>query len=54
MGCGVGCPFIGRPFDEDWGLSDPTGQSDEEFERIISLIRNKVIELKSEIQSCSK
>lgn len=54
MGCDVGCPYIGREFDDNWGLPDPTGQSDEEFERIISLIENKVIELKSEIQSCSE
>lgn len=20
MGCNVGCPFIGRPFDDNWGL----------------------------------
>ena len=20
MGCDVGCPFIGRPFDDDWGF----------------------------------
>lgn len=19
MGCNVGCPFIGRPFDDNWG-----------------------------------
>ncbi|MCM1363152.1 MAG: arsenate reductase ArsC [Clostridiales bacterium] len=54
MGCDVGCPYIGREFDDNWGLPDPTGQSDEEFERIISLIENKVIELKSELQSCSE
>lgn len=54
MGCDVGCPYIGREFDNNWCLPDPTGQSDEEFERIISLIKNKVIELKLEIQSCSK
>lgn len=54
MGCDVGCPYIGREFDNNWCLPDPTGQSDEEFERIISLIKNKVIELKSEIQGCSK
>ena len=28
MGCDVGCPFIGRAFDENWGLPDPTGKSD--------------------------
>ncbi len=54
MECDVGCPYIGREFDDNWGLPDPTGQSDEEFERIISLIENKVIELKSEIKSCSE
>lgn len=32
MGCNVECPFIGRPFDENWGLEDPTGKSDAEFE----------------------
>ena len=25
MGCNVGCPFIGRAFDVNWGLEDPTG-----------------------------
>ena len=29
MGCNVGCPFIGRAFDDNWGLEDPTGKSDE-------------------------
>ena len=33
MGCNVGCPFIGRPFDDNWELEDPTGKSDEEFEK---------------------
>ena len=28
MGCSVGCPFIGRAFDDNWGLEDPTGKSD--------------------------
>mgnify|MGYP000287913444 CR=1 FL=1 len=22
MGCNVGCPFIGRTFDDNWGLDD--------------------------------
>ena len=28
MGCNVGCPFIGRTFDDNWGLEDLTGKSD--------------------------
>ena len=35
MGCDVGCPYIGRAFDENWGLQDPTGQSDEVFINVI-------------------
>lgn len=31
MGCDVGCPYIGREFDDNWGLPDPTGKSDEVF-----------------------
>ena len=45
MGCDVGCPFIGRPFDEDWGLPDPTGKDDAEFERVIALIEENVLKL---------
>ena len=46
MGCNVSCPFIGRGFDDDWGLEDPTGKSDEEFVKIIKEIENKILELK--------
>ena len=42
MGCNVACPFIGRPFDDDWGLSDPTGKEDEEFKKVISEIELKL------------
>ena len=45
MGCNVGCPFIGRPFDDDWGLPDPTGKDDTEFERVIALIEENVLKL---------
>lgn len=51
MGCDVGCSFIGRPFDDDWGLPDPTGKSDEEFVKVIAAIKDKIIMLKSEITS---
>lgn len=49
MGCDVGCPFIGRPFDDDWNLSDPTGKSDEEFEKVIDEIKEKILLMKQKI-----
>ena len=42
MGCDVGCPFIGRAFDFDWGLSDPTGKSDSDFIAVITEIETKI------------
>lgn len=45
MGCDVGCPFIGRAFDDDWGLPDPTGQSDEVFKSVIEKIKEKILQL---------
>lgn len=47
MGCDVGCPYIGRAFDEDWGLPDPTGKSDECFVKVIREIEEKVKDLGS-------
>ncbi len=51
MGCNVGCPFIGRTFDDNWGLEDPTGKSDEEFKLVIGQIEKKILELKKSIFS---
>ena len=51
MGCNVGCPFIGRAFDDNWGLEDPTGKSDEEFKLVIGQIETKILELKKSIFS---
>lgn len=47
MGCNVGCPFVGRAFDDNWELEDPTGKSDEDFKIIVSEIENKIIQLKN-------
>lgn len=44
MGCNVGCPFIGRVFDDNWGIEDPTGKSDDEFKIVIQQIEKKVID----------
>lgn len=45
MGCNASCPFIGRNFDDNWQLEDPTGKSDEEFKIIIKKIEKNIIEL---------
>lgn len=46
MGCDVGCPYIGRAFDDNWSLEDPTGKSDEELQKIIQEIENRILQLK--------
>ena len=46
MGCNVGCPFIGRPFDDNWGLEDPTGKNDVEFKKVIDEIQKQIMKLK--------
>lgn len=45
MGCDVGCPYIGRAFDDNWGLDDPTEKSDAEFKKTIAAIQEKILEL---------
>ena len=46
MGCDVGCPFIGRAFDDNWGLQDPTGQDDETFKMVIKEIEADIRKLR--------
>ena len=49
MGCNVGCPFIGRSFDDNWGLEDPTGQSDNEYKIVIKEIERRILQLRNEL-----
>ena len=49
MGCNVECPYLPNRFREDWGLDDPSGKDDDEFNRIIDIIEFKVKELKDRI-----
>jgi len=49
MGCDVGCPYIGREFDENWNLDDPTGKSDEAFITVIREIGKRVLQLKQQL-----
>ena len=46
MGCDVGCPFIGRAFDDNWKLEDPTGKTDDDFRGVIQQIEKNILELK--------
>lgn len=46
MGCNVQCPTLPCRHREDWGLADPTGQSDAVFLATIERIREKVLDLR--------
>lgn len=46
MGCNVTCPYIGRGFNDNWGLDDPTGKDDDEFVKTIKEIEEHIIQLK--------
>lgn len=50
MGCDVGCPYIGKAFDDNWELPDPTGQNDEIFKLIINQIEEKILQLKDSLK----
>ena len=49
MGCNVGRPFIGRAFDDNWGLEDPTGSEDQVFVEIIREIEKRILQLKQSL-----
>ena len=51
MGCNVGCPYIGKEFDDNWMLDDPSGKNDEEFIKVIKQIEIKIKELKERLHN---
>ncbi len=51
MGCNVICPFLPNRYQEDWGLEDPSGKSDEEFKRIIRMIETNIKLLAEKIRN---
>lgn len=51
MGCNVVCPFLPCKYEEDWGLDDPTGKSDEEFKKTAIMIEKKVKALAEKIRN---
>lgn len=42
MGCNVNCPYVGKGFDDNWNLDDPTGKSDDEFIKVIKEIEKRI------------
>ena len=50
MGCNVSCPTMPCKMREDWGLDDPSGQSDEVFEKTIQMIEEKILDLKNRLK----
>lgn len=51
MGCNVACPFLPCKHREDWGLDDPTGKNDAEFEHTIKTIHSKIEDLRVQIKN---
>ncbi len=51
MGCNVICPFLPSQHEEDWGLDDPSGKSDDEFKLIIAKIEENVKILAEKIKN---
>ena len=49
MGCNVSCPDVPSQYAENWGLDDPSGQSDEVFLETIRQIEQKMLQLKARL-----
>ena len=50
MGCNVQCPTLPCSRREDWGLADPTGQSDEAFTAVIDEIERRILQLRDQLR----
>lgn len=51
MGCNIQCPYVPFQYSENWGLDDPSGKSDEIFEKTIQIIEKRILELKHLLSS---
>lgn len=49
MGCNVSCPHVPSQYAENWGLDDPSGQSDAVFADTISKIEQYILELRQKL-----
>ncbi len=51
MGCNVSCPTLKGKYEENWGLDDPSGKSDEVFAETIRRIEEKMLLLKEKLKT---
>lgn len=51
MGCNVSCPSLTAPYTENWGLDDPTGESDQVFADTISKIEENMLKLRETLSN---
>lgn len=51
MGCNVACPYLPCKHRENWGLDDPTGQSDAVFIQTMKEIHSRLINLKYRLEN---
>lgn len=49
MGCNVSCPYVAAQYAENWGLEDPSGQSDKVFAEVIAKIEKNILALKRKL-----
>ena len=50
MGCNVSCTNVPYQYAENWGLDDPSGQSDEVFLETIAQIEKNVLTLREKLK----
>ncbi len=51
MGCNVSCPSLPCKHREDWGLEDPSDKGKEEYIMLAKTIEQKILTLKSNINT---
>lgn len=54
MGCNVDCPYLPCRHREDWGLDDPSGQSDQVFLATMHQIEEKLQQLATFLENSNR
>ncbi|MDW8742073.1 arsenate reductase ArsC [Streptococcus suis] len=54
MGCNVDCPYLPCRHREDWGLDDPSGQSDQVFLATMHQIEEKLQQLATILENSNR